>query len=225
MLRIEESTAEAVSAYVAGWAVSRGAPEPTRTPLGWHVATDQAHESQRAVPVRGSVTEVLQVANGLRKPLSCLKFAGSYDDWRPHFGPEWTDNPIGWFMITRLSRQEVGTIAGHAEVEADGRLLSARILRDGEVVASGRIGMAGEWCVPDRIRTGDRYRRQGLGSAVMRLLLAAARDAGADRAVLDASLDGRGLYEAMGWTMRSAQFGLTGRASSGGVGQGPGRPG
>lgn len=69
--------------------------------------------------------------------------------------------------------------------------------------------MAGEWCVPDRIRTGERHRRQGLGSEVMRLLLDAAREAGAERAVLAASLDGRRLYEATGWTTCSPQFGLT----------------
>lgn len=210
MLSIATNTAEAVSAYVVGWAVSRGAPKPIATEFGWYVATGQAHESERHVPVRGRALDVLAVAETLRAPLACLKFAGQYADWRPLFGREWTDNPVGWFMTSTLtSTPNVPLRIGTAQVTQDGDLIAATIMLDGEVIASGRTGMAGEWCVPDRIRTSEQHRRQGLGTTVMRLLLNEAYKEGARRAVLDASEDGRALYEAMGWSMLSPQFGLT----------------
>lgn len=210
MLRIDESTSEAVSAYVTGWAVSRGAPAPTPVALGWHVATGQPHESERYVPVRGSLAEVVEIASSLRTPLACLKFAGRYDEWRPSFGVEWIDNPVGWFMTCKLAReQDSRPPLGRLDITVDGRLITARVALGNETIATGRTGLAGDWCVPDRIRTSEEHRRKGLGGSIMRALLAAAREAGATRAVLDASVDGRRLYEATGWTMCSPQFGLT----------------
>lgn len=98
MLRIDPDTAEAVSACVAGWAVSRGAPRPTIAESGWHVATGQLHEPERYVPTHGTAGDVLDVADSLRTPLACLRFAGNYDDWRPLFGGKWVNSPVGWFM-------------------------------------------------------------------------------------------------------------------------------
>lgn len=210
MLRIDSRTAEAVSAYVAGWAVSRGTPRPTPAEFGWHVATGQPHESERYVPVRGTAGDIQALATALRTPLACLKFAGSYDDWRPLFGTEWIDNPAGWFMTAGLSNQaSTARSVGTVRVDQRGDLICVTIRSDGEVVATGRLGMAGDWCVPDRIRTGERHRRKGLGRIVMHALLNRAHAAGARHAVLDASADGRALYTAMGWTLMSPQFGLT----------------
>lgn len=216
MLRIDESTSEAVSAYVAGWAVSRGAPTPAA--LGWQVATGQAHESERYVPVRGAVSDVLDVAAALRTPLACLKFAGRYHDWRPLFGEGWTDNPAGWFMTRELGLESITRPPlGDLHITVEGRLITARITLGTETIASGRTGLADDWCVPDHIRTMERHRRKGLGDSIMRALITTACEAGAKHAVLDASTDGRRLYEATGWTMCSPQFGLT-RAPATGVG-------
>ncbi|WP_446665816.1 hypothetical protein [Flexivirga sp. B27] len=168
MLRINESAAEAVSAYVAGWSVSRRTPPPEPAPLGWHVASGLAHEPERYVPVRGTESDVRSLAERLTTPLTCVKFAGSHRDWRPTFGSEWDDNPVGWFMTKRLTHQSVERpFAGELAVVADRDLVTAQIALDGQVVASGRAGLAGSWCVPDRIRTSEHHRRRGLGSTVM----------------------------------------------------------
>ncbi|WP_265442689.1 GNAT family N-acetyltransferase [Flexivirga meconopsidis] len=209
MLTIDPRTSEAVSAYVAGWAVSRGAPRPTPVALGWHVATGQAHESERYVPVRGSVDDVRGIADGLRTPLACLKFAGRYDDWRPHFGTEWEDNPIGWFMTCELGDASRVDVTDKVLVRRTGALITAEIRGDDDVIATGRTGLVGDWCVPDRIRTVEAHRRRGFGRAIMDALLTAAYDCGVRHAVLDASQDGRALYAATGWTTLAPQFGLT----------------
>ncbi|NNG38373.1 hypothetical protein HJ588_03665 [Flexivirga sp. ID2601S] len=214
MLRIDPRTSEAVSAYVAGWAVSREAPSPTRVEFGWHVATGQAHESERYVPVRGSVDDVRGIADGLRTPLACLKFAGRYDDWRPHFGTEWEDNPVGWFMTRELRAAPQVTVTDRVRVRRTGALITAEVRGDGDVIATGRTGLAGDWCVPDRVRTANAHRRRGFGRAIMDALLTAAYDCGVRHAVLDASQDGRALYAVTGWTTLAPQFGLTRSPSS-----------
>lgn len=69
----------------------------------------------------------------------------------------------------------------------------------GEPAAAGQAGVAGSWCVPDRIGTQPGHRRRGLGAALMSLLVAAAVEQGATHGVLVASRDGRRLYESLGW--------------------------
>lgn len=98
---------------------------------------------------------------------------------------------------------------GELRIVEDAHLILATIELDGHVIASGRAGLAGDWCVPDRIRTVGSHRRRGLGSAIMIALLQSARGHGARRAVLDASRDGRALYLATGWQPMAWQFGLT----------------
>lgn len=160
--------------------------------------------------MRGSVFEIRELAASLSQPLACLKFAGDHDAWRPFFGPQWVDNPVGWFMTTTLQQRPTARLAGDAlDVAVQGNLVTAQVRLAGGVIASGRAGLAGAWCVPDRVWTSERHRRKGLGRAVMQALLDAAMEAGSDRAVLDASVAGRALYSALGWSVCSPQFGLT----------------
>ncbi|MCW2817948.1 MAG: family N-acetyltransferase [Marmoricola sp.] len=69
----------------------------------------------------------------------------------------------------------------------------------GALAASGQVGVANGWAVPDRITTERLHRRRGLGAAVMTMLVDAARERGATRGVLVASDQGRGLYATLGW--------------------------
>jgi GNAT superfamily N-acetyltransferase len=69
----------------------------------------------------------------------------------------------------------------------------------GELAARGQLGLAGEDAVPDRIETMPDHRRRGLGSVVMSALAAEALAQGARTGLLIASVDGQGLYSALGW--------------------------
>jgi hypothetical protein len=60
-------------------------------------------------------------------------------------------------------------------------------------LSRGQAGLAGTLAVPDQIHTAAGHQCRGLGSVVMRTLQREALAAGAYRAVLSATTDGRSL--------------------------------
>jgi GNAT superfamily N-acetyltransferase len=208
---IDVSIAGYVDAYVAGWARSRGAPQPRRISHGWHVATGTPSEPQRVILTTGAPDDVRRWRATLPLVGSCLKFAGARQDWLWLVDESWAENPLGWFMTTELASQT-------AAVSPDGlavcswyrdNVVRVQVMAGDTVVASGRAGIVGIWAVPDRIRTAETHRRRGLGTLVMQSVLREAAQHGARRAVLDASSQGRALYEALGWQHVAGQFGVT----------------
>jgi GNAT superfamily N-acetyltransferase len=80
---------------------------------------------------------------------------------------------------------------------------AARILgRDGELAASGFAAETEAAFVYDRIVTEPPHRRRGLATALMQAL-GSARHGDQSRQVLVATEEGRPLYAAMGWTLKS----------------------
>ncbi|WP_203906684.1 GNAT family N-acetyltransferase [Rhizocola hellebori] len=214
MPQIDPSVAIYVDAYVAGWALSRRTAQPQPVKHGWHVLTGTETEPERHVLTRGTAEDVRRVMNAMPSTGSYVKFAGNHQEWIFLADAEWEADPTGWFMTCDLSRggsdlplsPPVGDLI---TATIEDRVARIEVRHDGEVIASGRAGLAGEWAVPDRIRTEEAYRRRGLGLFVMRRLLGLAAEAGAQRAALNASSDGRELYQAMGWTTVAQQIGLT----------------
>lgn len=212
MPEIDPALAPYVDAYVTGWAHSRGAPSPRPVTRGWHVPTGTATEPERLVLTCGTPDEVREAARSLPRPGSCLKFAGARDDWLWLAGNGWEENPLGWFMTRDLTPTAATDTPppGHTlHTTADDNLVTVEIRHAGAVAASARAGLAGDWAVPDRVRTHPAHRRRGLGRLVMDHLLALAHTTGARHAVLDASPEGRHLYLASGWRVVSGQFGVT----------------
>lgn len=75
-------------------------------------------------------------------------------------------------------------------------------VRQGEnVAARGRMAVADDFCILDRIFTAPDYRRQGLGTFVTRALLALAHEHDVSEGLLVATADGQELYEYLGWTL------------------------
>ena len=74
---------------------------------------------------------------------------------------------------------------------------------NGELAASGRLGIVGDVAIYDRIRVQDAHQRRGLGRALMTALGEAANRAGAARWLLVATPEGRALYETLGWTVHA----------------------
>ncbi|GAA1344080.1 GNAT family N-acetyltransferase [Arthrobacter roseus] len=73
------------------------------------------------------------------------------------------------------------------------------VTHDGEEAARGSVAVVGEYAVFDRIITAPNYRRQGLGSYVMRALTAVVMEHDVEHGLLLASPDGRALYGFLGW--------------------------
>ncbi|VXB77322.1 GNAT family N-acetyltransferase [Citricoccus sp. K5] len=86
-----------------------------------------------------------------------------------------------WFLVTITSTEE------HPQGE-------------GAVAARGRVAAVDGYAVFDRIWTSPEFRRQGLGSLVMRYLASLALEHDVEEGLLVASADGQALYGHLGWT-------------------------
>ncbi|WP_436674482.1 GNAT family N-acetyltransferase [Micromonospora sp. URMC 107] len=69
--------------------------------------------------------------------------------------------------------------------------------------AERRLAGAGEFGIVDQVATEPAHRRRGLGSVVMRARCDHAAWLGIRTGILVATDDGRALYRALGWTVRS----------------------
>ena len=74
---------------------------------------------------------------------------------------------------------------------------------NGELAASGRLGIVNDIAIYDRIRVQEAHQRRGLGRALMTALGEAANRAGATRWLLVATPEGRALYEKLGWAVHA----------------------
>lgn len=70
----------------------------------------------------------------------------------------------------------------------------------GATAARGRVAAVDGYAVFDRIWTSPEFRRQGLGSLVMRYLASLALEYDVEQGLLVASTDGQALYGHLGWT-------------------------
>lgn len=84
------------------------------------------------------------------------------------------------------------------------------LTEDGAFAARGQIAVPGPGrpAVVDQVETSPAHRRRGLGSLVMRTLANAAVEVGASAAVLGATIEGRALYESLGWRTDGPLTGL-----------------
>ncbi|EDY46701.1 GNAT family N-acetyltransferase [Streptomyces sp. SPB074] len=198
-----------VREWVHGWAVSRAAAPPEPRPWGWWVTVGQEKHVGRHVfggigaQVReADVRAVTAAPQGLGTQLKLVADPARVVPW---FAPGWECFPgDDWFMVRDLDARD--TAPGPAP---DGYRLTrwtradvTRVLlttATGEFAARGQTGVCGASATVDQIETAGAHQRRGLGSYVMRHLHAAARAAGAERAVLACTPEGRKLYAAVGW--------------------------
>jgi GNAT superfamily N-acetyltransferase len=193
---------EYVDGWVDGWTRSRGATRPEPVDGGWYVATRTQREHGRFVLSEPTMERVRSIVGTEQAPLTGLKLPGDPQEWLAQLGPGWQPDHEGWFMTRRLGAPP-GRGAPHGyrvEVQpAPSRVVASVLAPEGNVVASGRMGLGASYAVADQIVTDEKHRRLGLGTVVMAALERYAVEAGLDRAVLGATGEGRALYERLGW--------------------------
>lgn len=92
-------------------------------------------------------------------------------------------------------------------------LVHYRVEDGARVVSEAAMGLHDQWVTFDSVETARSHQRRGLGRHVMLALLARAHAHGARHGVLAASADGRGLYEALGWSVQRELLSLMGAAA------------
>lgn len=203
-----------VRAWVPGYALSRGLPPAVEEPWGARLDVGLPHHRARHVLPDADEITVRKAAAHIEaagEPCVWLKTCLPDETAAGWLGAQWTSNSPGFLMSTAVQPREataaVPVPAGYALVSGSQHgVTEVRLVTpDGTVAATGQmaLGRGAATAVIDQIETDPDHRRRGLGSVVVRTLIGAAAGAGATDAVLCASVEGRGLYEALGWRTRA----------------------
>lgn len=185
--------------------MARGLPWPVRDGQAWRVDVNEPDQKARYVFDHMS-DAVIDQARRIQEPLVFIKVFAGERDVAPGFPPGWSFPHPGFFMRGQAPAAPLSM--------ADGYSLSLHVVRpgvrraqvmapDGSPAASGMVSWEDDYAVYNLIKTAPAHQRRGLASAVMTALGEAAQDAAAQQHILMATLQGRLLYESMGWTCRS----------------------
>ncbi|MEO3976119.1 GNAT family N-acetyltransferase [Streptomyces sp. CAU 1734] len=192
---------ELARSWVDGWAVSRRVPKPVEMPWGLTVRVGLPAQPVRHVLLGADAGTARELVGTVTEPATCIKGFLAPDVMEPWFPPGWEPVDPGFLMAVDLRPSAVRPPEGYtATAESAGGVIGVRVRTAvGELAAGGRIGMTDGGCVFDQIVTEAAHQRLGLGTAVVGALTNAAIEHGASTGVLGATLQGRALYETLGW--------------------------
>ncbi|MEU6442974.1 GNAT family N-acetyltransferase [Streptomyces sp. NPDC047046] len=198
-----------VREWVHGWTVSRAAAPPDPRPWGWWITVGQEKHVGRHVfggigeEVREEdVRAVTAAPQGLGTQLKIVADPARVMPW---LAPGWECMAADdWFMAKDLDAADTspGSVPDGYRLALWTRADVTRVVLTttaGDFAAHGQVGVCGPSAAVDQIETAEAHQRRGLGAYVMRHLHAAARAAGAERAVLACTPAGRKLYLTVGW--------------------------
>ncbi|MEU0100809.1 GNAT family N-acetyltransferase [Streptomyces sp. NPDC006267] len=199
--------AEAVRSWVEGWAVSRGAAPPVSEPWGFTVDVGLTGQVTRHVLTDADESLVRELTETVTVPDTWLKLFLPPRTVASWAAPGWRLDDDG-FLMSALLRTDAAVAPDGYQVRTWARGGVTRVLvlaEDGAFAARGQVAMPGPGCtaVFDQVETSPAHRRKGLGSLVMRTLENAAVASGSSSAVLAATVEGRALYEFLGWRTHS----------------------
>lgn len=199
-------TSEAVRAWVHGWALSRGAGEPSPTPWGFTVVTGPPGNSTNHVLPTADETTVRELTRSPARPGVWLKAFVPADSLASWIAPGWSiPGAPGFLMSTSLGSDPAGVPSAAPDGYrlrswTDAGVVHARVhAPDGTTAARGQTAVDGTTAVVDKVETHTAHRRRGLGRVIMATLTATAAEQGATVGLLASSAEGRTLYEATGW--------------------------
>lgn len=195
--------AETERQWVEGWAVCRRIPEPVDVPWGLRLDVGQPTQTVRHVLLDdGTHPDTARgLIDSITEPATVVKAFLTQDAMSPWFPSSWEPVDPCFLMAVALRPSTVRVPEGYTvTAETDGGLVSVRVLgADGELAASGLAGLTDTACVYDQIITEPAHQRRGLGTVVMGTLTDAALAKGVSQGVLGATVQGRALYETLGW--------------------------
>ena len=111
---------------------------------------------------------------------------------------ETQDNQVPFLGDPEL-RLVVTKIGGRRSASPCRARFTAAIMRGDAVLASGSVGIYGDYAIFDGLKTEPEHRRSGLGMMMMKSLTARALDYAVTTGLLLASTGGQQLYHKLGW--------------------------
>ena len=188
-------------AWVSGWVVLHGSPRTVAEPWGLRIEVGAPGHLVRHVLLDADDATIRALAGSVTVPTTSIKGFMESEELACLLTPDWTPDPPGFLMTANLHAGET-RIAGdyRLTVEHARGITCARVVTgDGSLAARGQVAVTGETCVFDQVDTAPEHRRRGLGSAVMTALTTSAIDQGTATGILNATAQGRALYETLSW--------------------------
>lgn len=110
-----------------------------------------------------------QLAHTIGTPGYVLKLCGSADEIGVALPPQWTIQPLGYFMQATTEPPAKDLIGGYlSRVRRNGAVTHAQIFSEsGELAADGYAVQTADVFIYDRIVTRPAHRRKGLAKALM----------------------------------------------------------
>ncbi|MBK3564241.1 GNAT family N-acetyltransferase [Streptomyces sp. MBT62] len=196
------NTAEAVEAWVEGWAVSRGAAEPAPCSWGFTIDVGLSKQVMRHVLTAADEATVRKITESATAPAVWLKAFVPPETLTPWLASGWSVSGGPSFLMSAPLRASRAEVPDGYRLRTWNRAGVTRALvrtADGAFAARGQIAATGFTAVVDQVETDPAHQRRGLGRLVMGALASAAAEQGATVGVLGATLEGRALYETVGW--------------------------
>lgn len=186
-------------AWLTGRSLARGLPLPVADRGGWRAEIGSEGEARRWV-YPSLCPELRAVAGEIAEPGLNLRALATPAAMQAFLPPGWLVEPSSYTMTGPRPTPAATLPAGYRlETHGRGGAWHAFILsRDGQLAASGHLGVGEQAAVYDRIVSHPGHRRQGLGRAIMGALAAAEFDQSLPQ-LLVATQAGRRLYAQLGW--------------------------
>ena len=203
-------TAELMHRWAEGWTVSRGTAAAVVTPWGLRIEVGAENQLRRHVLLDPQERAVRELVASIDEPLTWLKSHVEPAELAAWLPEGWTEDDAGWLMAIDVAPAAVVVPEGYALTSdsKDGVTYVRVLTSAGELAACGQYGYVGDYGTVDRITTEPEHRRRGLGSVVMNALANAADELGASTSVLGATVEGRALYESLGWKVHAPLAGF-----------------
>lgn len=194
---------ELARVWVKGLAVARRNPPPVEVAWGLRVDVGRPKERVRHVLLRTDEAAVRSAAAEATVPNIWIKAFIDPERALTWLGPNWQYGGTNVLMTTTLSRAAPRVPDDYTvTAEVDDGITHVRVrTAAGEVAAAGYAAVVDGVAVVDRVETYPAHQRRGLGTLVMQTLAGTAVENGARAAVLSATVEGRALYETLGWTL------------------------
>lgn len=193
--------AELTLRWSDGWCRSRMTAPAARTRWGLQIEVGAQHEIRRHLLLDQSPAEIKDLASTIDVPHTWIKAAMEPHELRAVLGPQWISDAPVFLMIWDVRPVPVTVPTGYTlHVTTDGDVTKAHVVTaDGAVAARARYGHAGTHGSPDQLSTEPSHQRRGLGSVLIAALANAAHERGESVSILAASVQGRALYDTLGW--------------------------
>jgi GNAT superfamily N-acetyltransferase len=203
-------TAGLTQRWAEGWTVSRSTEPPVATQWGLRIEVGAPNQLRRHVLLDPDEAGVRELAASIEEPLTWIKSHVEPAELAPWLPAGWTEDDPGWLMAIDVTPQPVTPPDGYVvRSQAVGGVTYVRIVTSaGDLAARGQYGHVGEHGTVDQISTEPDHRRRGLGSVVMNSLATTAHELGASTTILGATVEGRALYEALGWKVHAPLAGF-----------------